>query len=115
MWRHISGVRLGFVAFHHDVGELADAGREFFRIQKLCGHRIDVAEIVDIFAERRTQLVELAIARSRTDQHLEPQPALARLTEKQCYVRIVANMRDDVGRSPLSLVTSAERSGAAAE
>ncbi len=78
-------------------------GASDFGIEQLRRHRIDVAEIVDVLAEGRAQLVELAVAGAVADQHLEAQPALARLAQEQRDVGIVAAMRDDVGAGALEL------------
>ena len=106
---------LGLVTLDHDLDQIAEPGRELLRVEQLRRHRIDVAEIIDVFAERRAQLVELAVAGAVADQHLEPQPALARLAQEQRDVRVVADMEMTSGAARLSLVTSEERSGAVAE
>ena len=62
------------VACHHGLGEIADPGRQFGGIEQLRGHRIDIAEIVDVRAERGAQLVELAVPRAGAEQHLERSP-----------------------------------------
>ena len=79
---HIGRVGLGLVALDHHLGEIAQAGRERCGIEQLRGHRIDIAEIVDVLAEGGAQLIELAVAGTVADQHLEAQPGLARLAQK---------------------------------
>src|SRR5262249_23783972 len=50
MRRHVRRVGLGLVALDHHLGEIAQARRERRGIEQLRGHRIDVAEIVDVLA-----------------------------------------------------------------
>ena len=97
--------RAGFllVACNHGLGEIADPGCEFRRIEQLRRHRIDIAEIVDVRAERRPQLVELAVARAGAEQHLELESVLARLAQKQRDVGIVSGVRNHVGPGSLDL------------
>ena len=97
MRRHVVRLGLGLVAIDHDLDEIADPGRELLGIEKLRRHRIDVAEIVDVLAEGRAQLVELAVTGAVADQHLEVQAAFARLAQEQRDVGVVAGVRDHVG------------------
>ena len=103
MRRHVGSVGLGLIAFDHDLGQVAHTGRELCGIEQLRRHRIDVAEIVDVLAEGGAQLVELAVAGAGTNQHLEAQPAFARLAQEQGDVGIVSGMRYDVGIGALEL------------
>ena len=76
-------------------------GASFDGIEQLRGHRIDIAEIVDVGAESRAQLVELAVARAVAEQHLETEAVLARLAQEQGDVGIVSRVRDHVGLGAL--------------
>src|SRR5262249_44217543 len=96
MRRHVVGIGLGFVALDHDFRQVADARREFGRIEQLRRHRIDIAEIVDVLAEGNPQLVQLAVPGAGADQHLEVQAALAGLAQEQGDVGIIAGVRDNI-------------------
>jgi hypothetical protein len=103
MRRHVGRVGLGLVALDHGLDQVAQARRQRGRIEQLRGHRIDVAEVVDVLGERRAQLVELAVAGAVADQHLEAQSALARLPQEQRDVGIVAAVGNDVGTGAFEL------------
>ena len=101
--RNIGGAGFLPVARDHGLDEIADSGCEFRGIEQLRGHRIDIAEIVDVRAESRAQLVELAIARAGAKQHLEAKAVLACLAQEQGDVGIVSGVRDHVGFGALEL------------
>ena len=65
--------------------------------------RIDIAEIVDVLAEGRAQLVELAVSGAGAEQHLEAKTVFPRLPQEQGDVGIVAGMRNDLGAGALDL------------
>src|SRR5262245_22748593 len=79
----VGGAGLGLVAIDHDLGQVAEPGRERGGIEQLRRHRIDVAEIVDVLAEGLPQLVELAVAGAVAGQEAGAQAALARLPQEQ--------------------------------
>src|SRR4029450_9292388 len=54
-------------------------------------------------AQRLLQLVVHAVAGAVTDQRAEAQAQLARLTEEERDVRVVAGVEDDVGAAALEL------------
>ena len=72
-------------------------GAERLRLEELCRHRVDVAEVIDVLSERGAQLVKLGIAGTIADQHLEAQAGLARLSQEERDVGVVAGVQDDVG------------------
>ena len=78
-------------------------GARVFGLEQLRGDRIDIAEVVDVVAERRAQLVDLAVAGAVADQHLEPQARFPCLPQEQRDVGIVARVQDDVGLRALEL------------
>ena len=97
------------------LDEIAETGRKGFGIEELGRNRINVAEIIDVVAEGRSQLVKLRIARAVADQHLEAQSALARLAQEQRDVWIVSSMENDIGAGTLELGDQRREIGRARE